>query len=105
MEIVDERIVNNMSDKHFNNKISLWIKQRLFISRRYDETMGALEKFASEMKASDDLQAAESQQRAEEKQQPDDDDERRRLSSIAPALPGETSLGSVVRKMCSSLRL
>ncbi|UJR30615.1 hypothetical protein I4U23_018140 [Adineta vaga] len=93
--IVDERIVNNMNDKHFNNKISLWIKQRLFITRNYDETMSALEKFASQMKLSDELTAMENEQQTaknidDNEQQTakniDDDDEQRRVSSIIPPL-------------------
>ncbi|CAF4386004.1 unnamed protein product, partial [Adineta steineri] len=60
--IVDERIVNNMQDKHFNNKISLWIKQRLFISRNYDVTMNALEKFSTDMKKADELVILQTEQ-------------------------------------------
>ena len=47
------------------NKISLWIKQRLFTSRNYDETMNALEKFSLNMKGSDEialLEAVEKEQ-------------------------------------------
>ncbi|CAF1225283.1 unnamed protein product [Adineta ricciae] len=83
--IVDERIVNNVNDRHFNNKISLWIKQRLFISRNYDETMSGLEKFASEMKLSDEITTTENEQQ-KEKSFGDDDDEQRRISSIVPPL-------------------
>jgi len=37
--------------EQFNNKISLWIKQRLLISRNYDDTMNALEKFVDDISA------------------------------------------------------
>ncbi|CAF3484690.1 unnamed protein product [Rotaria sordida] len=61
--IVEERIVNNMNNKNFNNKISLWIKQRLSISRKYDDTMNALEKFVNNMKISDEISMYENQQK------------------------------------------
>jgi hypothetical protein len=79
-----------MNDKHFNNKISLWIKQRLFVSRKYDETMNALEKFSNEMKTIDELQAVENEQRAE-KDLPDND-EQRRISLVIPPLSGELKI-------------
>ncbi|CAF4218760.1 unnamed protein product, partial [Rotaria magnacalcarata] len=61
--IVDERIVQNMSDKHFNNKISLWIKQRLCVSRKYDDTMNALEKFVEHMQKSVEIETLEKEQK------------------------------------------
>ncbi|CAF3501536.1 unnamed protein product [Rotaria socialis] len=61
--IVDERIVQNMSDKHFNNKISLWIKQRLCISRKYDDTMNALEKFVEHMQKSVEIERLKNEQK------------------------------------------
>jgi hypothetical protein len=93
---VDERIVNNMNDKHFNNKISLWIKQRLFPSRKYDETMSSLEKFVDDMKKLDEIAVLEREQQEqiiqqEQIVQPDKkltDDEQRRFSLILPPLAG-----------------
>ncbi|CAF1042294.1 unnamed protein product [Adineta steineri] len=87
--IVDERIVNNMQDKHFNNKISLWIKQRLFISRNYDVTMNALEKFSTDMKKADELLILQNEQQQLQIQQSEkqlNDDEQRRFSLIVPPL-------------------
>ena len=78
-----------MNDRHFKNKISLWIKQRLFISRNYDETMSGLEKFASEMKLSDEITTMENEQQ-KEKSFDDDDDEQRRISSVVPPLAGKS---------------
>ena len=57
-----------MGDKNFNNKISLWIKQRLFISRQYDETMNALEKFVDDMKKSDEISVLENEQQEQTQQ-------------------------------------
>ncbi len=85
-----------MNDKNFNNKISLWIKQRLFISKNYDETMNALEKFVSDMKKSEELSTLENEQQEQQEQQQNQeiekkltDDEQRRFSLIIPPLVGE----------------
>jgi len=80
--IVDERIANSINDKHFGNKISLWIKQRLFVSRKYDETMNALEQFSQEMKTLDEKAAAEAKEN-EEKQKLIEE-ELNRVSSTLP---------------------
>ncbi|CAF0915962.1 unnamed protein product [Rotaria sp. Silwood1] len=84
--IVEERIVNNMSDKQFNNKISLWIKQRLSISRKYDDTMNALEKFVENMKKSEEIEMYEKQQQEqnEESEKKVIDIEQHQLNSNLP---------------------
>jgi hypothetical protein len=74
-----------MNDKQFNNKISLWIKQRLFISQKYDDTMNALEKFVLDMKKSEEISLLENQQ-IENKLT---EDEQRRISLVLPPLIGE----------------
>jgi len=86
--IVEERIVNNMNDKNFNNKISLWIKQRLFISRKYDDTMNALEKFVIDMKKSDEISILENEQQEQIQQSENKltEDEQRRISLVLPPL-------------------
>ncbi|CAF4010010.1 unnamed protein product, partial [Rotaria sp. Silwood2] len=85
--IVEERIVNNMSDKHFNNKISLWIKQRLSISRQYDDTMNDLEKFVENMKISDEISMYHKQQQEhnEESEKKLFNDEQHQLNSNLPS--------------------
>lgn len=77
-----------MNDKHFNNKISLWIKQRLLISRQYDETMNALEKFVSDMKKSDEISVLENEQQEQNQELNKNlnEDEQRRVSLIIPPL-------------------
>lgn len=55
--------MNNIFDTNFNNKISLWIKQRLTVSRNYEETMAALENFVANMRKVDELEMFERQQR------------------------------------------
>jgi uncharacterized protein YjcR len=79
-----------MSDKHFNNKISLWIKQRLFISRKYDDTMTALEKFVDAMQTSDSIAILENEQQEQTQSSEikSTDDEQRRFSLILPTLTG-----------------
>jgi hypothetical protein len=74
-----------MNDKQFNNKISLWIKQRLFISQKYDDTMNALEKFVLDMQKSEEISLLENQQ-IENKLT---EDEQRRISLVLPPLIGE----------------
>lgn len=44
----------------------MWIKQRLFLSRKYDETMNALEQFSQEMKTLDEKAAAEAKENEQE---------------------------------------
>jgi hypothetical protein len=80
-----------MGDKNFNNKISLWIKQRLFISRQYDETMNALEKFVEEMKKLDEISVLENEQQEQTQQLENklNDDEQRRFSLVLPPLIGK----------------
>jgi len=96
-----------MNDKQFNNKISLWIKQRLFISRQYDDTMNALEKFVIDMKKSDEITTLENEQQEQmqqlEKKLTEDEqqekiqqsekklteDEQRRFSLVLPPLNGK----------------
>ena len=51
-----------MTDKNFKNKISLWIKQRLFITRQYAHTMDALEKFVDAMQKCDEISMFETEQ-------------------------------------------
>jgi hypothetical protein len=79
-----------MSDKHFNNKISLWIKQRLFISRKYDDTMTGLEKFVDAMKTSDSIAILENEQQEQTQSSEikSTDDEQRRFSLILPTVTG-----------------
>jgi uncharacterized protein YjcR len=79
-----------MSDKHFNNKISLWIKQRLFISRKYDDTMTALEKFVDAMQTSDSIAILENEQQEQTQSSEikSTDDEQRRFSLILPTVTG-----------------
>ena len=74
-----------MNEKQVTNKISLWIKQRLFISRNYQQTMNDLETFVTEMKKLEEINANEKQQESENKIL---DDEERRLSLILPPLIG-----------------
>lgn len=74
-----------MSEKQVTNKISLWIKQRLFISRNYQQTMNDLETFVNEMKKLEETNANGKQQESENKIL---DDEERRLSLILPPLIG-----------------
>ena len=80
-----------MSDKNFNNKISLWIKQRLLISRKYDETMNALEKFVEDMKKIDEISVLENEQQEQTQQSENklNDDEQRRFSLVVPPLIGK----------------
>ncbi|CAF5197716.1 unnamed protein product [Rotaria magnacalcarata] len=106
--IVDERIVQNMSDKHFNNKISLWIKQRLCVSRKYDDTMNALEKFVEHMQKSVEIETLEKEQKEqnqeaeknltqdEQKEQNQksekklSEDEQRRFAFAFPSIKGKS---------------
>lgn len=81
--IVDERIAQSMNEKQITNKISLWIKQRLFISRNYQQTMNDLENFVTEMKKLEEINANEKQIESETKT---NDDEERRLSLVLPPL-------------------
>ena len=82
-----------MQDKHMGNKISLWIKQRLFTSRNYDETMNALEKFSLSMKGSDEialLEAVEKEQ-AQQAVAKVNTDEPRHVSILIPPTTGNCS--------------
>lgn len=88
LQIVDERIANSIHEKHFGNKISLWIKQRLFVSRKYDETINALEKFSQQMKALDDAAALE----AKEPEQPQKVDTKTIENEKTPAVQVTTSV-------------
>ena len=83
--------MNNLKDRNFSNKISLWIKQRLTISRGYDQTMNALEKFVANMKKSEEISLAESIQAEQEDQseKKSTEDEQRRLSFVVPPLVGK----------------
>lgn len=90
-KIVEERVVQNINDKTFNNKISLWIKQRLFISKNYNETMTALENFVTTMKKSDEILSIDN-----EKKQPIStietefkENEQLRFNPIIPPLIGK----------------
>ena len=80
--------MQNMSDKAFNNKISLWIKQRLFISKNYTETMNGLEDFVAAMKKSDEIPVIkdEPKQPTEQLNTKTIDDEQRRFGLIVPPL-------------------
>lgn len=80
-----------MSDKSFNNKISLWIKQRLFISKSYTETMNGLEDFVAAMKKSDELSAVKDEPKQPTEQLPTKtiEDEQRRFDLTVPPLVGK----------------
>lgn len=79
------------------NKISLWIKQRLFTSRNYDQTMSALEKFSLSMKGSDEIALLEAVEKetAQQAVLKVNTDEQRHVSISIPPTTGK----------CSPLRL
>ena len=47
-------------------KCAINIKQRLFISRNYNDTMNALEKFAEDMKKLDEISIHENEQKTQQ---------------------------------------
>ena len=84
-----------MTEKQFNNdKISLWIKQRLFITRKYKDTMNALEKFIDTMQKSDKISPfeTEQQEQSQASEKKLTDDEQRVLNLIQPSLSGEYNI-------------
>jgi hypothetical protein len=84
-------VINNLNDRNFNNKISLWIKQRISIFKGYDHTMNELEKFVANMKKSEEISVPENVQSEQNEQSEKKltEDEQRRFSFILSPLVGK----------------